>query len=464
MTDKREFNPTILRENDIRGVVGETLFAQDAYFVGLVFGSMLIEKGGKTASVGFDGRISSPALEQALVDGLSSAGVDVIRVGLGPSPMVYYANVAYATDASLMVTGSHNPSNYNGIKMTMLGQPFYADHILELGERAKQGKFKRGTGSVTERNIQSAYVDRLVEDFQGQKSLRVAWDPGNGAAGDALVELTRKLPGTHFLINETIDGTFPAHHPDPTVEENLVQLRELVARERCDIGIGLDGDGDRVGVIDCHGRVLWGDQQLVLLAKDVLADHPGAPIVTDIKASQLFTDEILRMGGEPVLWKSGHSHIKTKMNEIGSPLAGEMSAHIFFKHRYYGYDDALYAAVRMLSLLATEAVPLDAYLDGLPVYQNTPEIRFDCAESRKFLVIEEVKARLAGRTDINVNEIDGVRVSTDKGWWLLRASNTQAALTARCEASDVDELERLKKELAEQLELSSVTLPEILRA
>lgn len=460
MAQKRTFDPTILRENDIRGVVDKTLFVEDAYMVGLVFGSMLLEKGGKSAAVGFDGRLSSLSLETALVDGLASSGVDVKRVGLGPSPMLYYANHTLETDAGLMITGSHNPPDYNGIKMSMLGLPFYADDIQILGARAAKGDYLSGAGRIDDVDIQSAYVERLLKDFRGDSSLKVAWDPGNGASGDALVELTKKLPGTHYLINEKIDGTFPAHHPDPTVEENLGQLKALVEKEGCDIGIGIDGDGDRIGVIDSQGRVLWGDQQLVILAEEVLAEHPGAPILTDIKASQLFNDEITRLGGTPVLWKSGHSHIKTKMIELNAPLAGEMSAHIFFKHRYYGYDDALYASVRLLSILASGKKTLAERYDALPTYENTPELRFDCPDERKFDVIEEVKQRLAKIDGIEVNDIDGVRVTTEQGWWLLRASNTQAALTARCEASQQADLDILKLELVNQLKLSDVKPPD----
>ncbi|NQV98863.1 MAG: phosphomannomutase/phosphoglucomutase [Rhodospirillales bacterium] len=453
----RLLDPTILRENDIRGLVGETLFEADARAIGLAFGSLLIEQGGRTAAVGFDGRLSSPDLEAALVGGLRDAGVDVWRSGLGPSPMLYYAREKLATDAGLMITGSHNPAAYNGIKMTMFGRPFYADHIQNLGLRAARGDFTRGTGKVENYEVLTAYVDRLLDDYRGDKKLKIAWDPGNGAAGDALVALTQRLPGEHFLINEKIDGTFPAHHPDPTVEENLVQLKALVADNGCDIGIGFDGDGDRIGIIDGHGRVLWGDQLLVLLAEEVLASHPGAPIITDIKASQLFSDEITRMGGQPVLWKVGHAHIKTKMMEMDSPLAGEMSAHIFFRDRHYGYDDALYAAVRLLSILASGERSLADVYDALPHFENTPELRFDCAEARKYEIIEEVRNRLAKTAGLQINDLDGLRVNSDHGWWLLRVSNTQAAISARCESTTPAGLLRLKRELAEQLRLSGIT-------
>jgi phosphomannomutase len=302
-------------------------------------------------------------------------------------------------------------------------------------------------------------VDRLLSDYRGTKKLRIAWDPANGAAGEVLVELIKQLPGIHFLINEKIDGKFPAHHPDPTVEANLDQLKILVAENKCDLGIGFDGDGDRIGIIDQYGRVVWGDQQLVILAKEVLKEQPGAHIVTDVKASQMFFDEITRMGGKPVLWKAGHSHIKTKMQELGSPLAGEMSAHIFFKHRYYGYDDALYAAIRLLSILASANQSLADIYDALPKFENTPELRFDCPEERKFKVIDEVRERLSNINSIDINNIDGVRIANDDGWWLLRASNTQAVLAARCESTTKEGLKRLKNELMKQLTLSGITPP-----
>jgi phosphomannomutase len=418
---------------------------------------MLIEKGGKSVAVGYDGRLSSPGFESALVEGLINTGINVATVGLGPSPMLYYATHKLNQDAGLMITGSHNPPDYNGIKMTTFGRSFFADDIQKLGAQALKGDFAKGCGVVVSHDIQTSYVDRLLSDYRGTKKLRIAWDPANGAAGEVLVELIKQLPGIHFLINEKIDGKFPAHHPDPTVEANLDQLKILVAENKCDLGIGFDGDGDRIGIIDQYGRVVWGDQQLVILAKEVLKEQPGAHIVTDVKASQMFFDEITRMGGKPVLWKAGHSHIKTKMQELGSPLAGEMSAHIFFKHRYYGYDDALYAAIRLLSILASANQSLADIYDALPKFENTPELRFDCPEERKFKVVDEVRKRLSNIDSIDINDIDGVRVANDDGWWLLRASNTQAVLAARCESTTKEGLKRLKKELVKQLTLSGIT-------
>lgn len=452
-------DPTILREYDIRGVVGETIGPDEFRAIGRAFGSQLLTEGGETAAVGYDGRLSSPELEAALVGGLTATGVRALRTGRGPSPMCYFASHHLNADAALMITGSHNPPEYNGVKMTMLGRAFYGPDIQALGRRAAEEDYVSGGGEVVDSPVFDAYVDRLLQDFTGTRDLHVAWDPGNGAAGEVVSSLVARLPGRHTLINARIDGTFPNHHPDPTVEANLDQLKACVARENCDLGVAFDGDGDRIGVIDGQGRVLWGDQILVILARPILAELPGATIICDIKASRLFQAEISRLGGNPLLWMTGHSHLKTKLAETGAPLAGEMSAHIFFKHGYYGYDDAVYSAVRLLSILHEGDQSLAEIRDSLPAYVNTPELRFECAEDRKFRVIDEVKARLKGGAGYAVNDIDGVRVENEDGWWLLRASNTQAALVARCESADEAGLARLKDILAEQLRLSGIEPP-----
>jgi phosphomannomutase len=301
----------------------------------------------------------------------------------------------------------------------------------------------------------AAYIERLLADFEPGRTLKVAWDAGNGSAGEAMVHLTGRLPGEHILLNETIDGRFPNHHPDPTVPENLEQLREAILAQGCDLGIAFDGDGDRIGVLDGQGRILWGDQFLVFLAEDVLRSAPGATIIADVKASQVLFDEIARLGGKPLMWRTGHSLIKAKMAETKAPLAGEMSGHIFFADRYYGYDDALYAAVRMLNVVGRAKKSLAELRDGLPAVVNTPELRLACPDERKFAVIEEVKARLE-KAKAEVSGIDGVRVRTKDGWWLLRASNTQAVLVARCEASDEAGLARLKAALGAELAASGL--------
>jgi len=461
MKNCHTLDPTILREYDIRGIVGDTLNVEDVRVIGRAFGTAVRREGGISVAVGYDGRLSSPALEEAVVEGLIEAGMTVTRVGRGPSPMLYFATHSLKTDAGMMITGSHNPPEYNGIKMVIGNRSFFGDDIQELGRIASTGDYESGTGEASDVPVFNDYVARIGSDYRGDKKLKVAWDAGNGAAGEALVKLVETLPGTHFLLNEIIDGTFPAHHPDPTVEKNLDQLKACVVENGCDLGIGFDGDGDRIGIVDSQGRVLWGDQIMVILAREVLADLPGATIIADVKASQVFFDEIARMGGNPVMWKTGHSLIKTKMKETNAPLAGEMSAHIFFKHRYYGYDDALYTAVRLLSILSQTEETLDDMRDAMPQMLNTPEIRFDCSEDRKFAIVDEVAERLESVSGIKVHDMDGVRVQSDDGWWLLRASNTQAVLVARCESKTTDGLERLKAALTDQLRKSGLEPPDL---
>ena len=299
------------------------------------------------------------------------------------------------------------------------------------------------------------YVERIVRDHDGDRPLKIAWDAGNGAAGEAMRMMLARLPGTHIPLNAEIDGTFPAHHPDPTVADNLRQLIAAVTGEGCELGIAFDGDGDRIGVVDGEGRILWGDQILMLLARDILARRPGATVIADVKASQTLFDEIARLGGVPLMWRTGHSLIKAKMAETGAALAGEMSGHIFIADGYYGYDDAIYAAVRLIGLLGRSREALAEIRDRLPATVATPELRFGCGEARKFAVVEEVRRRLRARR-AEIDEIDGVRVRSGDGWWLLRASNTEAALVARCEAADEDALARLRGELRGLLAASGV--------
>ncbi len=459
MAGGHRFDPTVLREYDIRGVVGRTLREADATAIGRAFGTLIVGEGASSAAVGYDGRLSSPDLEAALVGGLASCGLEVFRVGRGPTPMLYYATHALNAGGGIMVTGSHNPPDHNGFKMMLGRDSFYGEAIRRLGQVAENGAFAKGAGSVIDRPMLKEYVARLLENVEVEDSLKIAWDAGNGAAGDAMAMLTQNLPGHHILLNEEIDGTFPNHHPDPTVEENLEQLRDCILDNGCDFGIAFDGDGDRIGALDGKGRILWADQMMVLFARDVLEHNPGATIIADVKASGVLFDEIARFGGKPLMWRTGHSLIKSKMREEKSPLAGEMSGHIFFADRYYGFDDALYAAVRLVEILGHSGESLTDFHDRLPAVLNTPELRFDCAEERKFAVVEEVRERLAA-DGANVTAIDGVRVNTDDGWWLLRASNTQAVLVARCEAADGAGLDRLKAQLAGQLDKSGVALPE----
>ncbi len=454
------FDPVILREYDIRGVVGEDLTAADAVALGRTLGTIVARNGGRSIAIAYDGRVTSPELEAALVDGVVKSGLVARRIGLGPTPAMYFATKVLDVDAGIMVTGSHNPPSHNGFKLNLGGKPFWGPDIQRLGEAAARGDWIDGAGHAEDLDIMADYVDRLRAGFTGDRGLTVVWDPGNGAAGGVVADLVLLLPGRHILLNEVIDGTFPAHHPDPTVEANLEQLKDAVHEHEADLGVAFDGDGDRLGVVDNLGRVLWGDQILALLARDVLARNPGAPILADVKASQVLFDEIARLGGTPVMCPTGHSIIKARMAELKSPLAGEMSGHIFVADGYFGYDDGVYAAVRMLDTVAASDMSLADLRDSLPTMVNTPEIRIYTDEARKFEIVEEVRSRLAGVAGISVDDTDGVRVTTADGWWLLRASNTQSALVVRCEAGDAPALSRLKAEIREQMSLSGVTPPD----
>jgi phosphomannomutase len=455
------FDPTSLREYDIRGVVGRTLHPADAFAIGRVFGSIVAGKGGRTVAVAYDGRLSSPELEPELVRGLVASGIEVLRVGRGPTPLLYYAATTLKTDGGIMVTGSHNPPDYNGFKMVLANKPFFGRQILDLGERAAAGDVVQAEpGQVRDVDVMADYVGRLLSDWDGgDRLLNVVWDNGNGAAGEALTRLVASLPGKHTVLNAEIDGRFPAHHPDPTVPKNLEQLIAEVRSSGADIGIAFDGDADRIGAVDNNGNILAGDQLLVVLARDVLKDRQGATIIADVKASQVLFDEVRLVGGVPLMWRTGHSLIKAKMAELGAPLAGEMSGHIFFADKWYGFDDALYAAVRLLGIVARMDRTLGEVRDALPHVLNTPELRFDCDDTRKFAVVEEVAGRLKAE-GASVSDIDGVRVSTADGWWLLRASNTQAVLVARAEAKTEEGLDRLKAALAAQLEASGLAAPD----
>jgi len=454
-----KFDPHILREYDIRGIVGKQVHAADARAIGRSFGTLVRRNGGKRVALGYDGRLSSPELAAACIEGLTAAGIEVTDVGMVSTPMLYFSVYHLDTDAGLQITGSHNPPDYNGFKMMMGKKSFFGEDIQKLGAIAARGDWESGQGKVERKDVLADYAARLLKDVKPGKKLRVAWDTGNGAVGVSIRSVVDKLPGEHFVLNETVDGHFPAHHPDPTVPKNLEQLMAEVKSRGCDLGIAFDGDGDRIGAIDGKGRVLWGDQLLVLWSRDVLKSHPGATIIADVKASQVLFDEIAKAGGNPMMFKTGHSLIKTKMAEIKAPLAGEMSGHIFFADTFYGFDDALYCGLRLLNIVANSKESLADMRDGLPQPVNTPELRFDCADERKFGVVEEVKARLEA-ANAAFSDIDGVRVSTKDGWWLLRASNTQPVLVARCEATDQAGLERLMADLKAALSASGVTLPD----
>ena len=457
------FHPSILRAYDIRGIVNKTLDNDDAYFLGRSFASLLHKSNiqGKVA-VGYDGRLTSPVYESLLVRGLTDSGIDVVRIGLVPTPLLYFAPFDLDnTVGGIMITGSHNPANYNGFKMVMDGHSVYGKDILELADIARGGDFIEGQGSFSHIDLSDKYIDKLISSAFGdgkkaKKKLKIAWDCGNGATGEIVQKLADVLPGEHVLLNEKIDGTFPAHHPDPTVIENLTQLIDVVKQKGCDLGIAFDGDGDRIGAIDNTGRVIFGDQLLLTYSRDLLSRRSGAKIIADVKTSQMILERIKEWGGKPIMWKTGHSLIKAKMKEESALLAGEMSGHVFFAEDYYGYDDALLGACKLISILQSEQGSFSDVIDTYPQIISTPEIRIDVSEEKKFSIIEDAKTHL-NNASIHYSDIDGIRVSRADGWWLLRASNTQNCIVARVEGQTHETLEQFANEMIEVLKTAGVT-------
>ena len=458
------FNPSILREYDIRGVADETLGRDDAFAIGQTYASMVSESIGATPTivVGRDGRLSSPALANQLMAGMQAAGATVVDVGVGPTPMLYFGVYHLDVHAGVMVTGSHNPPTHNGFKLMLGRGPFYGEQIRELGRRVEAGQSQNGRGELRSEIIKVAYLDAMLDacDIEAEAPMHVAWDPGNGAAGEIANMLAKQLGKRNvmsYVIHAEIDGRFPNHHPDPSVVENLKDVQALVAKQGCAVGLAFDGDGDRLGAVDDLGRPVSSDHLLMLFAQAVLKDKPGGTIIADVKSSQTVFDAIKTAGGKPLMWKTGHSHIKVKMKQVGAPFAGEASGHIFFADRYYGFDDGLYAALRLIEVISKLNGPLSVAIDALPRMYSTPEIRIDVAEERKFVMIDEIRARLDA-AGVEYLAIDGVRVMTDKGWWLIRASNTQAAIIARAESADEAGLKGMTAMLRDQLEASGVRL------
>lgn len=450
------FHPSLLRDYDLRGTIGRTLGADDARALGRSFGTLLRRSGGRRIAVGYDGRLSSPMLEAALVDGLVATGVDVLRIGLGPTPMLYHAEATGDVDGGIQVTGSHNPADQNGFKLVLRHAPFFGADIQRLGQIAAAGDWDSGTGRVDHVDMMPFYVDRLMRGFAG-RPFRIGWDAGNGAAGPVVEQLAQLLPGEHHLLFTDVDGHFPHHHPDPSDPANLADLRALVLAKRLDFGLAFDGDGDRIGVIDARGRTIAGDWLLALFAPDVLRARPGAPIVADVKTGRGVFDRIAALGGRPDMWKAGHSHIKSRMKQIGSPLGGETTGHLFFADDYPGYDDGLYAAVRLIRAVSDLAGGLSAWHDTLPVSAITPEWRVPVPDDRKVAVVRETRERLTTAGAVLVT-IDGIRVDTADGWWLLRASNTEAALVVRAEGHDAASCARLVAQVDSQLRESGVAV------
>jgi len=459
---KHDFSPAILREYDIRGLVDKNLHEADLYAIGRAFGTVIIRQGGTKAGLCYDGRHSSPRFADQLIKGLMDCGLQVENYGMGPTPLVYFGLVDRHLDGAIAITGSHNPPEYNGIKMVLKSGPVYGAAIQEIGRMAAAGDVVSGNGSVEEIDLDDAYITRLARDYNGngKPDLKIAWDAGNGAPGTVLRALTNKIPGQHIVLFDDVDGSFPHHHPDPAVEKNLLDLKEAVREGHCDLGIAFDGDGDRIGAVDKNGDVIWSDQLIALYAREILERNPGAPIIVDVKCSKTVTDLIAGWGGKPIIWKAGHSLVKAKMKETAAPLGGELSGHIFFKDGFYGHDDALYCAVRLLNIVQKYG-PLHELKKLFPPVFNTPEIRFDVPEENKFQYITDAKNYVQANAgqDVSVLDIDGIRVSTPDGWWLVRASNTQNALTARAEATSKEALDKLVAMLKQTLDAIGCAYP-----
>ena len=433
-------NPSIFREYDIRGLAEQDFDEEFALLLGKVHGTMISQMGGRRVSVGRDCRITSPQYAAAVIEGLAATGLEVFDIGICPTPLLYFSLFHLNVDGGVQVTASHNPSEYNGFKLCMGKDTLYGEQIQVLRSRMESKEFQeRDGGKIESYDIAPAYHQYLWRDVpQLARPLKVVVDAGSGAGGPVAPPIFRRLGCTVWEIACTPDGNFPLHHPDPTLPENLRLLIDAVKREKADLGVAYDGDADRIGVVDERGNILWADELLILFARDVLKRNPRAIIISEVKCSQRLYDDIVARGGVPIMWKAGHSLIKAKMKETHALLAGEMSGHMFFKERYFGYDDAIYASLRLLEILSTSDRPLSELLSDLPQTISTPEIRLDCPEDKKFLVAEKAKDYF--RQHYDVIDVDGVRVRFPNGWGLLRASNTQPALVLRFEAQSTEKL------------------------
>jgi phosphomannomutase/phosphoglucomutase len=442
-------NPQIFREYDIRGIVDKDLNEDVLERIGKAYGTYIKDFGAKVVSIGRDCRLSSPAYAKAMTRGINSTGIDVIDIGMVSTPMLYFSLYNLDVGGGVMITASHNPGEYNGIKLCRGKDSVFGAQIQKIREIAESGEFASGKGSSSERDIEELYVGFLKENIEMRPGLRAVVDYGNGMVGSIGPRVFREFGCDVTELYVTPDGTFPNHHPDPTVEENLAQLIETVGSGKYELGIGFDGDGDRIGVVDEKGNIVWGDMLVLVFARDVISRKPGAKILGDVKCSNRLFSGITEAGGEAIMWKTGHSLIKDKMKAEKASLAGEMSGHIFFADKFFGYDDALYASLRILEIISRTGKPLSQLLSDIPPAISTPEIRVDCPEAVKFEVVDMVKEKL--RKSYRIIDIDGVRVEFPDGWGLIRASNTQPALVLRFEAQTEERLREIRALIESEL-------------
>ncbi len=443
----------IFRAYDIRGIVETALTQDNVYLIAKAFGSRCIQKGITEVVLGRDGRLTGPALIAALTKGLTETGCDVIDVGMVPTPVAYYATYELNTGTCIMVTGSHNPPEYNGLKMMIAGETIFGDTIQSLRETILSDKFNipKGKGSTKTVNLDEQYLARITSDIKLKRPLKIAIDCGNGVAGDLAPKLFKQLGCEVVELFCDIDGTFPNHHPDPSKPENLIDIIQCIADNNCDLGLAFDGDGDRVGVIDNNGTVIWADRQMILYSRDVISRNPGALIIYDIKCSRLLPQEIEKAGGKPQMWKTGHSFIKSRMIETGALLGGEMSGHIFFKERWYGFDDALYAGARMLEILSQTTSKASDIFDALPDSINTPELGITFANEGDNFAFVDAFQKSATFEGAKLTTIDGLRADYDNGWGLCRASNTTPSIVIRFEADDEAALKAIQENFRTQM-------------
>jgi phosphomannomutase/phosphoglucomutase len=427
-------SPTIFREYDIRGLVDQDLTEEAVFLVGKALGTKIREAGGRKAAVGRDCRLSGPRFAKAMISALCSTGVDVLDLGIVPTPLTYFAAHTAGVDGICMITGSHNPPEYNGLKIGLGSATFHGEGIQEIRRLAESGRFAEGKGTATPYDVVGPYRAYVKENLKlGRRKLKVVVDAGNGTGGVVAVPLFQSLGLDVVPLFTEMDGNFPNHHPDPTVEKNLEHLKAKVKEVGADVGIAYDGDADRVGAVDEKGQVLWGDQLMILFSRAVLAENPGAAIVGEVKCSFTLYDDIAKKGGRPIMWKAGHSLIKAKMKEEHALLAGEMSGHIFFAHRWFGFDDGIYSSGRLLELLSRTDAKMSTLLADVPRTESTPELRVDCPEEKKFEVVRRAQEFFS--KGYEAVTVDGVRVVFPDGWGLVRASNTQPLLVLRCEAT-----------------------------
>jgi phosphomannomutase/phosphoglucomutase len=452
-------NPSVFREYDIRGVVGTDIVEADVERLGRAWGTYLDRQGVVDVLVGYDTRASSPAFRNAMVDGLAATGRHVIDIGTVVTPLFYWARVHYGVDGGVMITASHNPAEFNGFKLALGPATIYGEEIQDVRRLMESGPFVEGAGRVERKDPVPAYIAMLADKVKlGPKPLSVVVDAGNGTAALFAEEVMKAYGvGTITPLFCTPDPTFPNHHPDPVVAKNLADLIREVKRQGADVGIAFDGDGDRIGVVDDQGQILWGDQLMILYWREILARHPGAHAIIEVKCSKTLVDEVIRLGGKPEFFKTGHSLIKARMREVGSVFTGEMSGHMFFADEYYGFDDALYAAGRLLRSLSHSDRPLSAMMADVPRLPSTPEVRVECADEEKFRVVAALRDRF--RETHPVIDVDGMRVNYPFGWGLVRASNTQPALVVRAEADSDEHLHEITGDLQEALAAFPVVGP-----